>query len=82
MTAVKREVFYTLGKQRDGDVSGNVIPVATYAREVDAISDGMTLPKGWHMRVERHSVSAVVHVEGKFEWAAGDVVVDTEGGES
>ncbi len=79
--STRREVFYTLGKQRDGDLSGNVIPVATYAREVDAIIDGATLPKGWHPRVRRHSNHAVTSSSSKFAWEPNDVVVLDEGGE-
>ena len=76
--STRREVFYTLSAQRNGDLSGTVTPISTHARYIDAYADGLELPRGWHMRIQRVSVPSetIKHVNAeKFTWHDGDIVV-------
>lgn len=49
----KREVFYTLEKERN-DKSVR-IPLATYSTYTDALSDGTLITGAWHHKIKRHS---------------------------
>ena len=74
--SIKREVVYTLSRQRG---LGPIVPVASYPTYVDAFVVGRHLPSGWHMRIDRHVIqgSEATPATSKFAWAPDDVVVES-----